>query len=237
MTEAARQLLRRIVLLVVVMSAGVASSTGYCAAATAATMHTAALPVVRCPTEFGVSGPSPRTPATVTVSSSSPTRGLVAYTNTQMYLIGPQGMRCSGIVAADGGSGVIAWPQGQRSPGPHSHTAGLKLSLEPACASCRAEDACPFFTALARDLGFPCASGVPPGEHVYRLRSNIILFEDPPRVAGSGWPSGGPDPANGLVGYTGSPENGLVYRSTCTLPASDHSICTTSLNDVIRRYA
>jgi len=51
-----------------------------------------------------------------------------------------------------------------------------------------------------------------------RLRSNVILFEDPPGVAGSGWPSGGPDPANGLVEYTGSPENGVVYRSTCTLP-------------------
>jgi hypothetical protein len=236
MTEAARQLLRRIVLLVVVMSAGVASSTGYCAAATVATMHTAALPVVRCPTEFGVSGPSPRTPATVTVSSSSTTRGSVAYTNTQIYLVGPRGMRCSGIVAVDGGSQVVAWPQGHSRPGPHARTDGLTLSLDPACVSCKADDACPFFTALARDLGFPCTGGVPAGERVYRLTSDIILFEDPPGVAGSGWPSGGHDPANGLVGHTGSPGNGLVYRSTCTLPASDHSACTTSLNDVIRRY-
>jgi hypothetical protein len=226
-------MMRRMMPGVIVVIAGVMSST-FCSAA--ATVHVASLPVVRCSTEFGISGPSPRTPTTVTVSSSSPTRGLVAYTNTQIYLVGPQGMRCSGLVAVDGGSQVIVWPADRGRPDPHARTDGLTLSLEPACAGCKAEDVCPFFTALARDLGFPCASGVPRGERVYRLRSDVVLFEDPPGVAGSGWPSGGPDPANGLVGYTGSPENDVVYRSTCTLPASKHAVCTTSLNDVISRY-
>jgi hypothetical protein len=181
-------------------------------------------------------GSSPRTPATVTVTSSSPTRGLMAYTNTQIYLIGPRGMRSSGVVAVDGGSRVIVWPQGHSRPAPHARAAGLTLTLDSACVGCMADDACPFFTALARDLGFPCASGVPQGERVVHLRSNIILFEDPSGVAGSGWPSGGEDPANGLVGYDGSPRSAVVYRSTCTLPATEHSVCTTSLNDVIRRY-
>jgi hypothetical protein len=63
-----------------------------------------------------------------------------------------------------------------------------------------------------------------------------VLFEDPPGIAGSGWPSGGADPANGVVGLVGSPENELVYRSTCTLPASEHAICTASQNDLISRY-
>jgi hypothetical protein len=67
------------------------------------------------------------------------------------------------------------------------------------------------------------------------LKYNVFLFEDAPGVAGSGWPSGGSDPANGLVGYDSS-EDDAVYRSTCTLPAGDHALCTTSLNDVLRRY-
>lgn len=173
---------------------------------------------------------------TLSINSSSSTGGLVAYTNTEIYLIGPQGMRCSGLLANDGGSQVIAWPQHQSRPTAHAHTDGLTLTLDPACSGCKAQDACPFFTAFARHLGFPCTSGVPQGERVDRLRSDVALFTDPPEVAGSGWPSGGPDPASGVVGYSGSPENGLVYRATCTLPAIDHSACTISVNDVIRRY-
>jgi hypothetical protein len=201
-----------------------------------ASVRVSAVAVVRCPTTFGIGGPPRLTPATIHVSSSSSTSGLVAYTNTQTYLVGPRGLRCAGGVGADGGPLVLAWRRGLPRPGPHARTAGLTLTLEEACAGCKADDACPFFTVLARDLGFPCRRGVPSGERVYRLRPDVTLFEDPPEVAGSGWPSGGPDPANGLVGTTGTPLRGLVYRSTCTLPTEDHSICTTSLNDVISRY-
>jgi hypothetical protein len=230
-------LMRRIMLGALVVTAGVISSTSSSTASTvAASVHTAALPVVRCPTEFGISGPPLSTPTTVTVRSSSSTSGLVAYTNTEIYLIGPSGMRCSGRLGTDGGSQVIVWPQHHGRPTAHARTDGLTLTLDPACAGCKAQDACPFFTALARHLGFPCMSAVPQGERVYRPRSEVALFRDPPEVAGSGWPSGGPDPASGVVGYTGSAASGLVYRSTCTLPASDHSDCTTSLNDVINRY-
>gem|GEM_PF-2771769 len=223
-----RDVLRWIVVGVVAVAAGAIPliPAGIASAAT--------VPVLRCPTEFGISESSRRTPSTLTVSSGA--GGLVAYTNTEAYLLGPRGMRCSGIVAVDGGSQVVVWPQGDARPGLHAHIAGLTLTLDPACTSCKADDACPFFTALARALDFPCASGVPADERVYRLRSNVALFEDPPGVAGSGWPSGGPDPANGVVGYTGNAFNRSVYRSTCTLPASQHAVCTASLNYVISRY-
>lgn len=221
-------MLRRIILGVVAATAG-AISPALAGVASAATV-----PVVRCPTEFGISGSSPRTPLTLTLGSGA--GGLIAYTNTQAYLLGPRGMRCSGLVAVDGGSQVVVWPQGYARPGLHAHSAGLTLTLDPACVSCKAGDACPFFTELARRLDFPCTSGVPVGERVYRLRSNLDLFEDPPGVAGSGWPSGGPDPANGLVGYAGNGLDGAVYRSTCTLPASQHTVCTASLNYIISRY-
>ena len=78
---------------------------------------------------------------------------------------------------------------------------------------------------------------MPAGEIVVRPRPSLAEFEDAPGVAGSGWPSGGPYPANGVVGMRGSPTgDALVYRSTCTLPAADRAICTESLNDVISRY-
>ncbi len=212
-----------------VMSAGTWASS-------ASASSTSVVPVVRCPTEFGISGRAPNTPAALTVSSSTSTGGLAAYTNTQLFLLGPRGMRCSGLVAVDGGSQVVVWPRAERRPGPRARSDGLTLMFEPACAGCKAEDACPFFTAFARSLGFPCTNGVPKGERVYRLRRNVALFEDPPGGAGSGWPSGGPDPANGVVGITVTAGESTVYRSTCTLPAAQHAVCTTSLNYVISRY-
>jgi hypothetical protein len=52
-----------------------------------ASVRVSAVAVVRCPTRFGVPGAVRRTPATVNVSSSSSTRGLVAYTDTESYLV------------------------------------------------------------------------------------------------------------------------------------------------------
>jgi hypothetical protein len=206
-------------------------------AASASGATSVAIPVVKCATVFGVSAPARHVPRTLSVSAAGPTHGLVAYTNTQIFLIAPRGFRCSGLVAADGGSQVIAWAPGEPKPTPHSHGAGLTLTIDPACAGCRADDACPFFTQFARQLGFPCGAGVPAGEAIVRRSPSLALFEDPPGVAGSGWPSGGADPANGVVGIHGHPVgDALVYRSTCTLPAADHAICTESLNDVIARY-
>jgi hypothetical protein len=202
-----------------------------------AAADSARIAVVHCPTEFGISGKHPSGPSGISVSAAGSADGLVAYSNTEVFLLGPRGLRCSGIVAADGGSGVIVWAQGQPKPGLHSHGAGLTLDLEPACAGCRADDACPFFQAFARKLGFPCAAGVPPGEIHALIGRDVATFEDPPGVAGSGWPSGGRLPANGVVGVRGATvADALVYRSTCTLPAADHAICTESLNDVIARY-
>jgi hypothetical protein len=149
-------------------------------------------------------------------------------------------MTCSGLIAQDGGTQLVVWAQGQRRPRQHSSRSGLTLVQEPACVGCQADEACPFFVAFARGLGFPCATALPAGEKVTRVGSRVALFEDPPGVAGDGWPSGGKQPAHGVVGIQGSlrpgPHERSVYRATCTLPARDHAICTVSLNDVIARY-
>jgi hypothetical protein len=201
----------------------------------AGTASAATVRVVRCRTEFGVSGQKISVPATVAVRGAPrSTAGLAAYTNTDLFLIAPAGMACSGLVGADGGATVTVWKRGQRAPRQHSTGDGLTLNVIPACVGCMAEEACPFFPAFARTLGFPCTSGIPAGERVDHLTAEEAAFEDPPGVAGDGFPSGGPDPANGLVGIHG--KYGVVYNATCTLPQRMHAACTTSLNDVLARY-
>jgi hypothetical protein len=230
---------RRIVLLAFVAVVTTVLATGADAAtrAAAATSSSGVVPVVRCPTVFAIPSEARKPPASVVVlHDPSSTHGLVAYTNTELFLIGPAGMQCSGFLAVDGGTNLFVWPRGAGKPTQHSHSRALSLMVDPACASCRAEDGCPFFPKFAASLSFPCANGRPPeGEGVYALSADATTFEDPPGVAGDGWPSGGPDPANGIVGVNPS-QDSSVYRATCTLPQSEHSICTVSLNDVFDRY-
>jgi hypothetical protein len=182
---------------------------------------------------FGVAGERMHAPRSISVEAQPGTvRGLAAYTDSIDFLLGPRGMACHGIVAADGGRGLSVWRGGGSAPRQHSRRDGLTLSVEPACASCRAGEACPFFTALAASLGWPCHAVAPAREVVVRQGARLVLFTDPPGVAGDGWPSGGPDPANGLAELVGGPNN-EVARATCTLPAADRRTCTTSLNAIL----
>ena len=169
--------------------------------------------VVRCPTQFGTTNAPPLTPASIAVlGAPRSVAGLVAYTNTELYLVGPAGMQCSGGVGADGTAQLVVWPHGHALPATHAHYDGLTLSLIPACVGCKAEAACPFFTQYATEEGFPCPTGIPAGERVYGVRAQLTLFSDPPGVAGDGWPSGGPDPANGLWGLL------RPHMARCTAP-------------------
>lgn len=207
----------------------VAVGTLSCQAAEAQAART--VPVTRCPTTTGVSGPVGPTPARLSVRGA--THGLVAYTNSDEYLLAPSSMHCAGQIGGDGSAVLVVWLAAR--PGFHSRHAGLTLVVIPACVGCKAEQICPFFPAYARRLAFPCNTAVPPGERVTRRRTHA-LFEDPPGVAGDGWPSGGADPSIGVVGYTNAPYQGIVYRATCTLPSRERDVCAVSLNDVIGRY-
>jgi hypothetical protein len=70
---------------------------------------------------------------------------------------------------------------------------------------------------------------------VSRLSSTVVAFEDPPFVRGSGVPSGGAFPANGVMTYPTDVSDGS-YLETCTLPEISHSTCTTILDDFVARY-
>jgi hypothetical protein len=145
-------------------------------------------------------------------------------------------MQCSGVVGEDSCSSLVVWPKGVTKPASHSPSDGITLTVYPLCASGRAAIACPFFPKFAASLTFPCSTtSLPRGENEYVIDANATTFQDPPGVPGDGWPSGGSDSANGIVGINPSQES-LVYRATCTLPKSETWICTVSLNDVFDRY-
>lgn len=223
--------------LVAAVAAMALTASGGAPTVATAAANAGVVPVVRCPTVFAIPGEARKPPATLAVlHDPSSTRGLVAYTNTELFLIAPAGLQCSGFLAVDGGTNLLVWPRGIAKPTLHSHSQALTLTVDPACASCRAADACPFFPKFAASLSFPCSTDRPPeGERVYGLGADATTFEDPPGVAGDGWPSSGPDPANGIVGVNPS-EDSSIYRATCTLPQSEHWICTVSLNDIFDRY-
>ena len=62
-------------------------------------------------------------------------------------------------------------------------------------------------------------------------------FEDPAGVAGDGMPSGGTNPANGVLLYLPSwPGRSAPDSATCTLPANQQDVCTAVLNDFVGLY-
>ena len=60
--------------------------------------------------------------------------------------------------------------------------------------------------------------------------SSEVGFEDPAGVAGDGLPSGGQEPANGVMLYMPKQGEPAASLATCTLPAPQHDVCTAVLN-------
>ena len=212
----------------VVLSAAASATAG--GAKSARTAAAGIVRVVDCRTSAPLAAPQRPPQAVRVLGSPASTHGLVAYGSSYLLLIGPSGWRCTGSEGADGNADLVVWPPHVHQPSMYSRTDGITLEIDPACVSCKAATACPLLSSFVSTLGYHCTDGIPRGERVYALRSSIVLFDDPPGVPGDGWPSGGPNPANGLVGVSttrGQP----VYRATCTLPAAEHSTCTVILNE------
>jgi hypothetical protein len=211
---------------------------GGAAAAQAASGRSALVPLVVCPTSFGVSpGKRPAFPTLTTLAVATPLSGsLAAYTDTQgsMTVIAPRGWRCSATYGADGSGGVRVFPRGHASAG--ETIVGGETS---ACYGCTTGQACALFAAAARAYrsSFPGACPVrrPARETIARLSSTVVAFEDPPHIRGEGVGSGGALPANGVITYLPGNASGS-WLETCTLPAALHSTCTVILDDFLARY-
>ena len=211
----------------------------------------AQLSQVVCPTTYGSQQTStPNLPSTVAESiPSSLVNQVAVYTDAQgqMQVLAPTGWACSASVGADGTSELAAFPQGQPNPTTYSTTPDTGEQVvggqASACASCNYAQTTPLFTAAASQCaidyaGTPSACPSPyAGESIDPIGDGIVGFLDPPGVKGSGAGSGGAYPANGVVTYhPGTAGSQPSYIETCTLPGSQHSLCTAALDNFVLTY-
>jgi hypothetical protein len=198
-----------------------------------------ALPVVECPTQYGIADPGPAGQVKPVSVPGDVAPGLANYTDGlhNMSVVGPRGWHCSAIDAADGSESLFIAPPGTSSaPSPNSYT---KDPREGIGANSGASAQIPFELTCAAmpDLGVtsdaePCPK-VPAGEQFTRINHTTADFIDPPRVLGIGTPSGGSYTARGQIRYSPRPIPTMgdeAAEVTCTLPASDASVCQTILD-------
>ncbi len=99
--------------------------------------------------------------------------------------------------------------------------------------------ACPVIAAAAAAtrsaLGQGCAAP-PAAETLFPRSANDVAFFDPPGTAGTGSPSGGINPANGVVLYAPGGGKSSAYLATCTLPAVQNAVCSTVLHSFVSLY-
>jgi hypothetical protein len=235
----------------------VATSTSTGATSTTAT-RAGGIPVVECPTTYGVTETPPsKLPDTMALNAPAALASQLAYysndTRSLDPILAPRGWDCRVTIGADGSTEIAVYPPGAAVPSPTAATAtaeGVVASSTSACQGCTYTAVCMFVPAAGQQLGFAgtglaCAKR-PPGEQVTYLKgspdgngrtaNDEISFLDPPGLNGTGVPSGGNNPANGVVLYRftlGS--GGTSATETCTLPAPDHALCTAVLNDLATR--
>ena len=154
-----------------------------------------------------------------------------------MSVVGPRGWQCSAIDAADGNEFLFIAP-----PGVSSATAGnayTKDVREGIGATFGVSAQLPFeLTCEAMpDLGVSSdvekCHKVPAGERFTRVDHTTADFIDPPGVTGIGTPSGGRYTARGQIRYSPRPIPTMgdeAAEVTCTLPASEASLCRTILD-------
>ena len=204
--------------------------------------HLSAVPVVSCPTILG-SGTSAAAPKSYSVAlpPGGDKQALSAFASSGLVVVGPRGWTCRAIVGADGGQVVEISPSEKpadfkSAPFEYPHPAAIEASLVPGCAGCKANTICPFFPAAANHLGFPCATGIPSGEKVTRLSAQVVAFEDPPLVHGTGGTREGALMFFGVVVFIpDSPTfQGWAASETCAIPVSVLWVCSVAQSAFVK---
>ena len=204
----------------------------------------ASLPFVTCPTSQGAPSSTPVSlPNSVGITIPARLdRQLAVYGDIQgvMELVGPVGWSCSASIGADGSSTESVYPQGESPPSGYAYQSqggeAITGGQTSACTGCRYSQTCALFPAAVEAgsaIYGDCSNTVPSGEKLYPYNDNVKFFEDPPGVAGTGFPSGDSYPANGLMTYF--PQS-ASWTETCTLPESKHATCTAILNEFLSKY-
>jgi len=192
-----------------------------------------AVPVARCPTTLGVQQPLPKAPSVLHPSLTAVrASALEGYSNGYLTVLAPRGWRCRGQIGADGSGSLFVTPAGVAKPTQPAVT--VEYGDTPGVS---ADLVCSLFAAARKQLPVaPCPVTKPAREAVVVLDTSTVAFQDPPGVHGDGLPSGGSDPANGVMMFTPSNthHDGYSLTETCTLPASSKAKCTAILDNTYR---
>jgi hypothetical protein len=153
-------------------------------------------------------------------------------------VLAPSGWKCSAGIGADGSSSVYVSPVGLNSTGPAVES--ISASQTSACVGCRETLACPLFVSAANDYLRTylqdCPSTRPASELVTKVNSHVVEFTDPSGVNGDGSPSGGVNPARGVMTYFDDVRSDGSWTETCVLPAADRSTCKAIVGNFVTRY-
>lgn len=214
---------------------------------TTSTVPSSLISVVSCPTTYGVTGGSTGTALgqTIRVKLAPATASqLDFYSNDQTSvtpILGPRGWNCRAEVATDGSIGIDVFPAGESEPpnGPPPAGQGVHAISEGACQGCVYAAVCALVSGAAQQLGYTqgglgCAAR-PAGETLDWIAGSATGNPPVHDVIGFGDPSS--PPTNGVVLYD-SPTGqvgGLASQESCTLPASEHQLCTAILDNFISR--
>lgn len=203
--------------------------------ATPTSLTLEALPVVECPTVYGIDHPDPAGPVMSVIVPGPDWSQLANYTDGlhAMSVVGPRGWQCSAIDAADGNVSVFVAPPGTSSEtSAGTGTKDLRQGIGAYLDGRSYELTCAAMPDLGLTGGSPC-SKVPAGETFSRVDHTTADFVDPPGVAGIGTPSGGSYTARGQIRYSPRPiptMGDLAAEVTCTLPGSDATLCQTIID-------
>lgn len=197
-----------------------------------------AVGVVACPTAYGAGRPAPRpTPGPIPVDLPGSTASELSFYSIDTYgdppILAPQGWQCDALVGADGSTTINVYPPGgSRPPTGTIGRPAVVAHSDSACQGCVYGTVCRFVPGAGAQLGYTTMNcpAAPTGESTYWIKgsaqasppiSDLIGFEDPAN----------PDPTDGVVLYDYSSQQGAASEDDCTLPSSEHALCTAILNN------
>lgn len=214
----------------------------------AAPLLVADLPVVRCPTSYGLP-PSrhvdlPHHVRAQVTAALAPTLSVFTDGLGTLDVVAPTTWGCTALDGVAGSSTLVVFPPGDPRPTWGHVTAvrrGIVASQTGGCGGCSLETACPLFTSAAHQYlaiyRTPCRSGAGTAEQRTYLTGTTVLFVDPPGVPGTGQPSGASYAAYGaMLWHPAGARHPAAWLDTCTLPAADHDLCVVSVRAFLSRH-
>jgi hypothetical protein len=205
------------------------------------------LPVISCNTTYAAGSP-PSTFVARQLPTTSSTRGLTFYSNGRLTVLGPSGWACTALVAGDGGQKLDVYPPGKPDYASELAPRGAELvevQGEYTGHIPGAQLVCGLFpkSAAASEVQQASLPGpecrAPSGEKTTKLTPDVVAFNDPAGVAGTGTGSGGSLTSMGAAVYPqlafGATDSVNVALLSCTLPRKLASLCRAIEGDFLVR--